>query len=129
MTNFDRRSVLNGTVAAFVVTAFTSILPSQTVAKGRTPKKHIIKIQNFEFDPVSVNIQAGDMITWVNRDIAPHTATANDKSWDTGTLKTGQSKTIKFMKTMTNPYFCRFHPNMKAEINIVSEPKISKSKG
>ncbi|MEH6405390.1 MAG: plastocyanin/azurin family copper-binding protein [Sneathiella sp.] len=129
MMKFDRRNVLKGSVAAFAVTAFTSILPYQTVAKARTPKNHIIEIQDFDFDPVSVNVQPGDMITWINRDIAPHTATASDKSWDTGTLKRGQSKTIKFMNNMTNTYFCRFHPHMKAQITIVGEPKISKSKG
>ena len=81
---------------------------------------HNIEIQNLQFMPESLNVKVGDMITWTNRDIAPHTATALDKSWDIGTLKKDESKSLQVAENMAGDYVCRFHPVMKGKITIES---------
>jgi plastocyanin len=46
---------------------------------------------------------------WINQDNAPHTVTADDNSFDTGTLSQGQSGSITFDKPGEFPYYCLFH--------------------
>src|SRR3954447_3752369 len=53
--------------------------------KKKEPKVHAagsggVTIQNFAFSPATIDINAGDTVTWTNRDSAPHTATGNGGS-------------------------------------------------
>ena len=91
---------------------------SHAEAPGR---EHRVVITNFAFEPEVVKAKAGDTITWVNRDIAPHTATGDDGTWDTGTLNRGESTSIVAGVDMEAGYFCRFHPNMKGSVAITTE--------
>ena len=77
-------------------------------------KEHIIEIQAFKYVPDRLTVSPGDTITWINRDLAPHTATALDRSWDTKRLKKGERMSIVITQTTKLAYFCRFHPHMKA---------------
>lgn len=95
-----------------------SVQTTQTVAPVA---KNTIAIQNFAFSPATITLKAGDSITWTNQDAAPHTATADDGSFDTGSLANGQSKSITFSKPGTFTYHCSVHPNMKATIVVTSK--------
>ena len=83
---------------------------------------HTVEIQDFAFVPDQLTVALGDTVTWINRDIAPHTATSTDKTWDTKTLKTGEMFTVTVTADMTTEYFCRFHPHMKATLVLNSDP-------
>ena len=74
---------------------------------------HRVEIIGLKFVPDVLTVRAEDTVTFVNRDIAPHTATASDRSWDTGTLARDAEATITVTAGMTPTYFCRFHPMMK----------------
>lgn len=77
---------------------------------------HQVTIAGFAFQPANLTVAAGDTVTFVNKDGAPHTATARDKSFDTGRLSGGQSKTITVSAAGTFNYKCRFHPAMTGKI-------------
>ena len=77
-----------------------------------------VGISDFKFVPESVAVKAGAELTWTNSDDAPHTATADDSSFDTGDLDRGDSKTIVFDEPGTFSYYCRFHPFMKATVEV-----------
>ncbi len=79
---------------------------------------HEVMIERFEFAPETLSVAVGDRIRFTNNDVAPHTATATDESWDTGRLNRGDSAEIDIVDGMTATYFCRFHPNMKAAITL-----------
>ncbi len=65
---------------------------------------------DFQFDPPAVTVKAGTEITWTNLGAGPrHSATADDKSFDTGLFGPKQSKTIKFDKPGTYAYYCTLH--------------------
>ena len=49
-----------------------------------------VEIDNFAYNPDPVTIQEGGKVIWINRDPAPHTATADDGSFDTGDLQEGK---------------------------------------
>ncbi|MFT5446510.1 MAG: plastocyanin [Gammaproteobacteria bacterium] len=97
------------------------ILPGKTLAastSGAGPTHHTVKIQQFVFSPASLPVRTGDRVTWVNLDIVPHTATADDGSWDTGQLVPQASVEIEVTQTMRNTDYCRFHPTMEARLDI-----------
>ena len=110
-----RRSVLLGAVAAIAVTAFFTD-PSD--AGDTQPADHLIEITGFSFKPARLEVRPGDTITWINNDIVPHTATARDGSWDTGSIGKGQKRSLTVRADMSPNYFCRFHPAMKAGITV-----------
>ena len=79
---------------------------------------HTVEIRDFSFSPENLTIGAGDSVTFVNMDSAPHTATADNGGFDTGTLSKGQKTTLKFPSKGKFSYFCAIHPNMKGSITI-----------
>jgi hypothetical protein len=79
-----------------------------------------VAIKNFLFSPRSISIHVGDTVTWTNQDSAEHTATAKDGSFDTGTLKKGQSGFHKFTKAGSIAYICSVHPSMKGTVVVAA---------
>lgn len=77
-----------------------------------------VGIARFVFDPARVEILVGDSIIWANADLAPHTATAEDGAWDTGTLDKDGRGRITFETPGEHPYFCAYHPHMKGKVVV-----------
>lgn len=108
-----RRCFVKGAVATGVAAA----LPFAR-ASARENRNHMMEIHKFKFVPDSLSVKSGDTITWINKDIVPHTATASDKSWDTGKIKKGERGQVAVSDGFAQDYFCRFHPNMKATLTV-----------
>ena len=104
-----RRSLLKA-AAALPLAAAASRATAQTA--------HTVTISNFAFQPASLTISAGDSVTFVNEDSAPHTATDTGGAWDTGRLARGQSRTFTFNAAGSFNYFCAIHPSMTATLTI-----------
>lgn len=81
---------------------------------------HVIEIEGFEFSSDDLDVAIGDTVTWVNRDVAPHTATAVDGSWDSGPLAQGEEWTFTIETAGALYYQCSFHPIMKGVLNAAS---------
>lgn len=86
---------------------------------------HIVTIQNMMFNGVmdgesSLTIYAGETVMFRNSDEVSHTATADDNSWGTGTLKSGQTFVHRFDEPGTYTYHCSYHPEMTGTV-IVEE--------
>jgi len=77
-----------------------------------------VTIADFSFSPGSLTINPGDTVTWVNNGPTPHSATANNGSFNTGILKAGQSASHTFDQAGTYSYYCQPHPYMKATIVV-----------
>lgn len=111
--SLTRRDVIAGTVAIAAV-------PFSRAALAAGPVTHDIAIQSFAFDPAVIQVRIGDTIRWVNKDLAPHTATADEYGWDTGALERGDAGDVVVTKDMETTYFCVFHPHMKGRFEIVA---------
>ena len=107
-----RRNLL--VLAAATIAGAGSVMPSG----ARASRHHVIEIARFRFAPDRLVVEPGDRVTWINRDIVPHTATAIDESWDTGEIAPGQEGSMTVTAALTVDYFCRFHPSMKAALRI-----------
>ena len=77
-----------------------------------------VGIENFAFAPAEVTAAVGETITWTNSDSAPHTATLDDNSCDTGNIAQNASAGLVFDAAGTYPYHCTIHPNMTGTITI-----------
>jgi plastocyanin len=77
-----------------------------------------VTIADFSFSPSSLTIQVGDTVTWSNNGPSQHTATADNGSFDTGTLSKGQSASHTFNQAGTFTYICTIHPFMKGTIVV-----------
>jgi plastocyanin len=65
-------------------------------------------------------VSANSKITWSNKDIAPHTATATDGSFDTGIINVGSSGSAIAKAQGTIPYRCTIHPWMNGVLQVTS---------
>ncbi len=81
-------------------------------------KIHEVEIRNFAFHPDQLEVRRGDQICFINSDLTPHTATANDVSWDSGTLEGGDRLVLDITPEWTGGYYCAFHPQMTATLVI-----------
>jgi plastocyanin len=80
-----------------------------------------VEIVDFAYDPEPVQVATGGKVIWQNQDSAPHTATADDGSFDTGTLEEGKLKSETFKKAGTYTYFCEIHPTMHGTLEVIDQ--------
>ena len=86
---------------------------------GSAPRAEKVEIENFAYNPDPVTIEEGGKVIWINRDSAPHTATADDGSFDTGELEEGKLKSETFKEAGEFTYFCQIHPSMHGTVRVV----------
>lgn len=90
-------------------------------AAPRAAKDERVEAKDNVFAPGAITVDEGDTVTFVNTGQLPHTATAKDKSWDTGNLDPGQSKSITIGNPGTIEYACLYHEGlgMVGKITVV----------
>jgi plastocyanin len=86
---------------------------------GDAVRAEKVEIVEFTYQPDPGTIEEGGKVTWINRDSAPHTATADDDSFDTETVEQGKLKSETFKAAGTYPYFCEIHPDMHGTVEVV----------
>ena len=94
---------------------------SSPAPSGEAAKAEKVKIVEFTYQPDPVVVQTGGKVTWQNEDAAPHTATADDGSFDTGTIEQGKIGSETFKEAGTYPYFCEIHPDMRGTVEVVEK--------
>lgn len=109
--------MLNRRQFLLVTAVGTFALPLRAQTQVRLT--HRVKITKFTFEPALIEVRAGDVIEWTNLDLVPHTATANDHSWDTGSLENGVTRRIVMKSPGVFAYRCAFHPNMEGVVTVV----------
>lgn len=77
-----------------------------------------VELKDFSFNPKTITVKVGDKVTIKNSDIAGHSVTADDKSFDSGVLNQGESTTVTFDKAGTFGFHCTPHPNMTLTVVV-----------
>jgi plastocyanin len=92
-----------------------------TLTLGMSVSAHAATIQitmeNLVVSPLEATAKVGDTLELINKDIFAHTATARNGDFD---VMMPPKKTVTYVlkKAGTIEYYCRFHPNMKAVLNV-----------
>jgi plastocyanin len=80
-----------------------------------------VSMIDYAYEPSSIEIALGGSVTFVNDGPdEPHTATADDGSFDTGEVAVGGSSTVAFDRAGTFSYLCTLHPNMKGSVTVLA---------
>ena len=75
-----------------------------------------VDIKDFKFTPTNLTVPAGTTVTWTFDDSTQHTVTANDNSFMSSALGSGQTFTHTFSAAGTTAYHCSIHPFMTGTI-------------
>jgi plastocyanin len=100
-------------------TGETEATESEPAPSGEAAKSEKVDIVEFTYQPDPVVVQTGGKVIWQNQDTAPHTATADDGSFDTGTIENGKIGSATFKEAGTFTYFCEIHPTMHGTVEVV----------
>jgi plastocyanin len=77
-----------------------------------------IDVQGFAYSPTELTVPVGATVTWVNKDPASHTVSADDSSFRSDVLDTGGRFEVRMTKAGAISYHCAIHPSMKGTIVV-----------
>jgi plastocyanin len=117
--NDDATSGANTSAAETTATTPPPDADNAPAPSGDAVRAAKVEIVDFAYDPDPVEVEEGGKVIWINRDAEPHTATADDDSFDTGTLEEGKLKSETFKEPGTYAYICSIHPEMKGTVEVV----------
>jgi hypothetical protein len=58
---------------------------------------------------MELTVAAGTRVVWTNVGQNPHTVTANERAFDSGTLESGETFAVSFDDVGRVPYYCQIH--------------------
>ncbi len=118
MINIKRIKFCSVIVALVTITAIYFFQLNNGLAE-EAPKIHIIEIQDLKFIPSEINVKPGDVVQWANHDFIPHTATADNKKWNSDLIGAEAKWQMTIGNETFEDYFCIYHPGMKGKIKTL----------
>jgi plastocyanin len=94
-------------IGYLLITVLALCLGLPTVAAAQALSA--ISVQDDLFDPAQVQTSSGATLTWSNAGTEQHTITADDASFDSGTINPGDTFAFTFAAQGTYPYHCQIH--------------------
>jgi plastocyanin len=92
---------------------------SSAPANSSGASSDAVKIADFKFAPATLTVAHGASVSVTNNDSTAHTFTADDgKSFDTGNLDPGASKSVSVAQPGSYPYHCDIHPFMHGKLVV-----------
>jgi plastocyanin len=70
------------------------------------------------YEPTEVSVKVGQVVKWKNEGAEAHTVTAEDKSFDSGSMAPGAEFQFTFSKPGTFTYSCTPHPWAKGTVKV-----------
>jgi plastocyanin len=83
-----------------------------------------VSMQDIQFDPVDLSINAGEEVTWTNNESVPHDVEGSGpgvefSSGPEGGMQEGDTFSFTFKKPGTYEYVCRVHaPGMAGTVTV-----------
>ena len=96
------------------------VSPAAVTTPEATPSAQRVEviISNLSFQQASITVGKGSTIVWRNQDTVTHTVTADDGSFNSGTIVAGDMFEQRFDKVKIYTYSCSIHPEMKGTIIV-----------
>lgn len=128
LTRLTVRATLVVTAAAGAIAAGSCVSDHSTgttsVADCITPPAAaglpVVFIKQLAYVPAQLHVNAGQRVAWVNceTDGTPHTATADDASFNSGLMNPNDVYIRTFPAAGATSYHCDLHPFMKASVIV-----------
>jgi len=98
-----------GILGVGVLIALFAALPVVTAAPAAATQT--VSVKDNMFDPKTITVNVGDTVNWQYAGQNEHTVQADNGSFNSGDLKTGEktSFSFTFTKAGTFPYYCKYH--------------------
>jgi plastocyanin len=110
-----RRGRKLGLVAGAVFACLALGGRAATASEAAGPQ---ILIENFRFDPPTLEVPVGTTVTWMNKDEEIHVVTSSQGLFRSPGLEGDQQFAHRFEKPGTYEYGCAIHPQMKGTIVV-----------
>jgi plastocyanin len=85
---------------------------------GGTRNGDAVSIEDFSFEPQTIEVVAGTEVTWANGDDFAHTVTARDDSFASGDIDSGAGFSQAFEDAGEYEYFCSIHNSMTGTVVV-----------
>lgn len=84
----------------------------------RPPASAALAIRNFSFQPATLRVAPGTVVTVTNDDATTHTWTADGAAWDSGPIAPASSYRHTFTTPGTFTYHCSIHTYMTGTVQV-----------
>ncbi|MFJ2807512.1 cupredoxin domain-containing protein [Kitasatospora sp. NPDC087271] len=100
-------------------TGSVSATPAASPSSATAPAPGAVAIRDFAFEPADFTVRPGAVVTVRNADAVDHTLTAQDRSFDTGTIAPGASATFTApARPGASSYLCTLHHFMRGILTV-----------
>ncbi len=99
---------------------FISCSKSSYNSGNMAPATASVSIKNMAFNPGSLSVTAGTMVTWNNSDTTLHAVIADDGSFNSGNIAIGAVYTRVFNSAGTFTYHDGLHPETTGKIVVTA---------
>ncbi|WP_236572550.1 cupredoxin domain-containing protein [Burkholderia sp. 8Y] len=79
---------------------------------------YVVVIEQMRFDPPALTVARGDRVMWINKDLFPHTATADKQAFDSYAIAPDAAWTYVARDAGSYVYSCALHPTMHGSLNV-----------
>ena len=105
--------------AALALTGFgVSFASDHSTVLASTPTGGAVVITNFSFMAPSLTVAAGTTVRWTNKDSVIHSVAARDKSFTSKSLSPGDTFEFTFKAAGDIAYICGIHPSMSGTVSV-----------
>ena len=111
------RPVRSALALALLLSA-TLALRNVDADAAAAPAAVSVSITKFAFAPQDITVTPGTRIVWTNRDEAPHTVTASDRSFASKGMDTDDTYEHTFGTEGDFTYICAVHPFMTGVVHV-----------
>lgn len=115
----DNNQPANQTGTPVVTPVNTPVAPAGTPQPIDEGKIVDVTIQNYTFNPPSVEVSAGDTVRWTNKDSVEHSVSG--QTFGARSLQKEQSYQYLFTIPGVYNYDCSIHPDMKGTVIVVEK--------
>ncbi|MBW8012410.1 MAG: hypothetical protein FVQ83_14440 [Chloroflexi bacterium] len=80
-----------------------------------------VRVVDSAFEGREITVSVGTTVVWTHSGNFPHTVTADDSSFDSGNMASGNAFSITYNEVGTFPYYCAYHggPNGSGMSGVV----------
>ena len=114
LVRYARRTLAGISIVGALLTA-ASCYAAEPVAANQ---ELLVSIENMVFNPAEVAVAPGTTVTWLNKDVMPHTVVDTNKSFRSKILAKEDKFSFTFTTAGDYSYLCSVHPNMKGKVIV-----------